>query len=129
MEKEDARKSEEIKEENVKILEQLGQMQWNKDKTDAELKAKERLAKIKKNTILFNELIANKENSEKTEMTNKNENEMSMEVCDGGFQNEFNDIQKLQQNKLKGFKRRTPQEIPELIRRLENCETQIINCP
>ena len=131
MEKEDARKSEEIKklkQENVKILKPLGQMQWNKDKMDAELKAKERLAKIKKNTILFNELIANKENTEKMEMTNKKENDM-MEECDGGFQDEINDIQKVQQNKLKGFKRTTPQEIPELIRRLENCEKQIISCP
>ena len=46
-------------------------MQWNKDKTDAENKAKEKMAKIKENLILFNELISKQGNSDNTEITKK----------------------------------------------------------
>ena len=52
-----------------------------------------------------------------------------MEECDGGFRDNLKDVQKLQQNKLKGFKRTTPQERSELVRRIEKCERQIIKCP
>ena len=72
MEKEDNRKSNEIKklkEENVKMAEKLGQLQWNRDKLDAEFKAKEKMAKIKENTELFNRIIANQEMKGKSEMS------------------------------------------------------------
>ena len=65
MEKEDRRKSDEIKklkEENNKILEKLGQMQWDTDKKEAEIKAKEKIEKIKENTKLFNEIIKKQTN-------------------------------------------------------------------
>ena len=52
-----------------------------------------------------------------------------MEECDGGFSEEVIEVQTLQSNKLKGFKRTSPQENPELIRRIENCEKQVMNCP
>ena len=135
MEKEDNRKGNEInklKEENVKMAEELGKIQWNKDKMDAEIKAKQKMAKIKENTILFNEIIANDGMKRKNEtFDNKNENEvvMNMEECDGGFRDEVIDVQRLHQNKQNGFKRTTPQESAELIRRIEKCEKQIIYCP
>ena len=65
MEKEDRRKSDEIKklkEENNKILEKLGQIQWDSDKKEAEIKAKEKIEKIKENTKLFNEIIKKQTN-------------------------------------------------------------------
>ena len=117
LEKEDLRKRNEIKmlkEENTKILEKLGQLQWNTDKRDAEIKAKEKMEKIKENTKLFNDLIKKQTNEE---------NNMDMEVCDGGYTN------KTQQNEGKEFKRTTTQEVPEIARRIEACEKRIIKCP
>jgi hypothetical protein len=47
-----------IKEENAKMNVEIGQLQFDKDKLEAETKAKNKLDKIKKNTKLFNDIIA-----------------------------------------------------------------------
>ena len=126
MEKEDSRKSNEIrklKEENATILEKLGQLQWNKDKMDAELKAREKTENIKNNMKLFNEIIRKQENG----MANKKiDNEMPMEVFES---DDIIELQILQQNKQRGFSRTTPQKGSEIRRRIENCENKIIHCP
>ena len=127
LEKEDVRKSNEIKklkEENVKILDKLGELQWNKDKMDAEMKAVEKKEKIKQNLKLFNELIGKQEN--KCENIVSNENDTAMDVQDD---DDIEGLQRLQNNKQSGYMRTTPQESPEVIRRIENCEKQIIHCP
>ena len=119
MEKEDLRKSIEIKklkEENATILEKLGHLQWDKDKMDAEVKAKDKVEKMKKNMKLFNELIG----EEKV----NSDNEMEVVECD-----EISEVQTLQQNRTKGFTRTNPQESADVIRRIENCEKKIIHCP
>ena len=124
MEKEDLRKSNEIKrlkEENKTILEKLGQLQWNKDKMDAELKAKEKTEKIKRNMKLFNDIVGQKEViKEKNDV----ENEMEVVECD-----EISELYTLQQNKKNGSMRTSPQESSEVRRRIENCEKKVINCP
>ena len=124
MEKEDLRKSNEIKklkEENKTILEKLGQLQWNKDKMDAELKAKEKTEKIKRNMKMFNDIVGQKEDiKEKNDV----ENEMEVVECD-----EISELYTLQQNKKNGSMRTTPQESSEVRRRIENCEKKVINCP
>ena len=104
MEKEDSRKRNEIKmlkEENTKILEKLGQLQWDIDKRDAEIRAKEKMEKIRENTKLFNELIK--------KQTNVDENDSDMDVCEGDYTEEISELKTMQQNKEKGFKRTTPQ--------------------
>ena len=126
LEKEDLRKSNEInklKEENAEILEKLGLMQWNKDKRDAELKAKEKMEKIKQNTKLFNEIIRKQESGQENRIV---DDEMAMEVVES---DEIEELQILNQNKQKGFSRTTPQGSPELLRRIENCEKLVIHCP
>ena len=133
MQREETRKNNEIqklKEENIKILEKLGQLQWEKDIMDAELKAKEKRKKMEENLILFNELIGKKADDDKSEMRKKyDEKELNMEECDGGFSYEMTELLSLQQNKQKGFQRTTPQASPELVRRIEKCEEKILHCP
>ena len=48
-----------LKEENGKLNQELEKIQYDKDKLDAEVKSKEKLRKIKKNTKLFNDIIKN----------------------------------------------------------------------
>ena len=43
-----------------------------------------------------------------------------MEECDGGFVNESLDLDRIRRNKLKGGKRTSPQENPELRKAQEN---------
>ena len=49
-----------------------------------------------------------------------------MEVVES---DEIIELERLQQNKEKGFSRITPQDMPEIIKRIVNCEKQIIRCP
>ena len=94
------------------------------DKKEAEIKAKEKIEKIKENTKLFNEIIKKQTNIDE----NKDE-DMDVEDCTGGVNNEISELQTLQQNKQTGFKRTSPQATPEIIRRIENCEKNIFRCP
>ena len=46
-----------MKEENAKLNQELVKIQFVKDTLDAEVKSKEKLRKIKKNTKLLNKII------------------------------------------------------------------------
>ena len=48
------------KEENTQLNLEIGKLQYNKDKLEAEVKAEEKLKKIRENTLLFNKIIENK---------------------------------------------------------------------
>ena len=46
-----------LKEENKKMNSEIGKIQYDKDKIEAENKSKDKLVKMKKNTLLFNKII------------------------------------------------------------------------
>ena len=102
-----------IKEENAKLNTVIGNIQCDKDKVEAESKAKEKLEKIKSNTKLFNDIIEQKlASGELKDIDMSKYKDSKMEECDGGYGNE--DLHTLGKNKNLGGRRTNPQEGPEV---------------
>ena len=120
-----------LKSENEKISIEIGQLQYDKDKFEAEVKAKEKLSKIKQNTKLFNELIEKQIDDgsiKNVDITKYKDAEM--EECDGGFGNDSLDLDSLRRNKMAGGKRTSPQETSDVrISGRKNTERKLLKCP
>ena len=119
-----------IKEENSKIKVKLGQIQWDKDKLEAEFKAREKLQKIKKNTKIFNDII--EKQIENGEIKDVNIDIYRMEECNEGEESNENtgsdSLKTLVENKIKGGKRTSPQDQSEFRKGCDNVRT-LFKCP
>ena len=101
-----------LKEEKDKINKELVNLQVSRDKIEAKEKSEEKLKKIKKNTKLFNKIIANKlETGELKDIDIAKYINEDMEECDGDKEEiGYESLNELVMNKDLGGKRSSPQE-------------------
>ena len=79
-----------MKEENAKLNQELGKIQFDKHTLDAEVKSEEKLRKIKKNTKLFNEIIKKQLDDGKIRDIDISKYTFDqMEECDGQFKSHW----------------------------------------
>ena len=116
---------------------EFGQIQYDKDKSDAELKAEKKLYKIKSNTLILNKIIGKQiADGEIVNVDLSKYDESALEECDGGDNSSKPtgygqlDFRNLIKNKKMGVKRTNPQEKPEQIKQTEEKRSTKLNkCP
>ena len=120
-----------VKQENEKICAEIGRLQFDKDKVEAQVKAKEKLSKIKENTKLFNRIIQNQIDDGSVvnvDISKYEEKADAMEGDNDGFGNDSLDLDRLRKDMRKGGRRTSPQEYPEIIQSGEKEQIRGIQC-
>jgi uncharacterized C2H2 Zn-finger protein len=127
-----------VKDENAKLCLEIGKVQCDKDKVEAKTKAAEKVTKMKKNTQLFNKII--EQQIADGEIVNvdmsKYKDDGGMEECDGGAKSRKTtgygsmELQSLVKNKIRGGRRTSPQDKPEMKKTSEKKEeAKMFKCP
>ena len=110
-----------MKEENDKLNVELANMQNKKETSEVELKAKEKIDKIKENTKLFNKIIKEKvQSGEYQDIDISKYVDEEMEECDGGDVSSettgYGSLNRIIMNKKLGGKRSSPQEESSVVK-------------